>query len=119
MADILEEILSINRLIKDTHYDKFITNETSLRAVKYSLIIIGEASNKLSSDTQNKYNNVSWKDIISLRNRIVHAYFGINVRLLWDIVTTELVQLEFNIKNIISIEYPDQAQEVFRFYEKN
>ncbi|TAF77860.1 MAG: DUF86 domain-containing protein [Bacteroidetes bacterium] len=117
MADIFEEIISIENTIKDIDYEAFVSNEIKLRAVKYSLIIIGEAANKLSSETQTKYNAVSWKDIISLRNRIVHAYFGLKVRLLWDIITNELENLKQTIKLMISNEYPEEAVEVFKYYD--
>lgn len=117
MADILEEIISIENAIKNINYEEFVSNEIKLRAVKYSLIVIGEAANKLSSDTQLKYSSVSWKDIIALRNRIVHAYFGLKVRLLWDIITNELENLKHTIKIMITNEYPDDAAEVFKYFD--
>lgn len=117
LADILEEIVSIQNAIKDIDYENFVSNEIKLRAVKYSLIIIGEATNKLSAETQNKYNEIGWKDIISLRNRIVHAYFGLKVRLLWDIITNELDNLKLTIKLIIKNEYPEEYEEVFKHFE--
>lgn len=48
MADIFEEIISIENTIKDINYEEFVSDEIKLRAVKYSLIVIGEATNKLS-----------------------------------------------------------------------
>lgn len=116
MADILEEIINIENTIKDINYEEFVSDEIKLRAVKYSLIVIGEATNKLSIDTQTKYHTVSWKDIISLGNRIVHAYFGLKVRLIWDIITNELHDLKQTIKIMITNEYPEEAAEVFKYF---
>lgn len=119
LADILVEIISVQNIIKDIDYENFVSSEIKLRSVKYSLIVIGEAANKLSAETQNKYNQIGWKDIISLRNRIVHAYFGLKIRLIWDIITNELDDLKITIKLIIKNEYPEEFEAVIKYYEGN
>lgn len=118
MADIYEEIVSIQKVTLNIDYNTFVSDAIKLKAVKYSLIIIGEASNKLSKETLAKYSQVNWKEIISLRNRIVHEYFGLKVRLLWDIISQELEKLKEVVITMIKSEYPEDAIAVFKYYDK-
>jgi uncharacterized protein with HEPN domain len=118
LADIYGEILGIEKIIQNIDYETFVADSVKLKAVKYSLIVIGEASNKLSAATIEKYNRVNWKDIISLRNRIIHEYFGLKVRLLWDIVSQELEKLKSLVVLILESEYPEDAEAVFKYYEQ-
>jgi uncharacterized protein with HEPN domain len=68
------------------------------------LEIIGEAANNLSKDCQNRYPNVPWREIISMRNRLIHAYFGIDYNIVWQTVTENLPTLLTTIEEIIKYE---------------
>ena len=61
-----------------------------LFAVIRCIEIIGEAVSKVSSDTQAKHRAIPWAEMRGMRNRLIHAYFDINVRLVWDTVTDDL-----------------------------
>ena len=63
--------------------------------------IIGEAANRVSSDTQKKHPEVPWPKIIGMRNRLVHGYDVIDFDLLWDTVTTDLPPLMNALKGIV------------------
>lgn len=55
--------------------------------------IVGEASARLSKQTRDANPQVPWVDIIGMRNRIVHAYFDIDIELVWKTVTEDLPEL--------------------------
>lgn len=57
--------------------------------------IIGEAANRVTVETQNKTPSIRWKEIISLRNRLIHGYDNVDKDILWQI-------LEFDIPELIS-----------------
>jgi len=63
--------------------------------------IIGEASKFIPDDIRMKYENVDWKGIVGLRNRIAHEYFDISLSIVWHIVTEELPILEEQMKGIL------------------
>lgn len=63
-----------------------ISAEKTLRELE----IIGEAVGKISSGVKSKYSDVLWQPIKDFRNKIVHEYFGIDYRMVWDIVKNEL-----------------------------
>ncbi len=65
------------------------------------LEIIGEASTNLSGEFQEKHSEVPWGQIIGLRNRIVHAYFDINLDVTWDIAQGDIPELKKQIESIL------------------
>lgn len=52
--------------------------------------IIGEAAYQLSEETQATIPGMPWKDIVGMRHRLVHAYFDINLDILWRTVMEDL-----------------------------
>jgi len=61
-----------------------------LLALVKDLEIIGEAASKLTPEIRAHYPQLPWIDIITMRNRLVHEYFGIDEDIVWDTVTKDL-----------------------------
>jgi uncharacterized protein with HEPN domain len=55
--------------------------------------IIGEAASRVSPETQAKHTGIPWVDIVGMRNRLIHAYFEIDLDRVWDTVTDDLPPL--------------------------
>lgn len=55
--------------------------------------IIGEAAYRVSPETQEQLPEIPWDDIISMRHRLVHAYFDINLDILWRTIEDDLPPL--------------------------
>ena len=79
------------------------TNQMLVRALSMSIGIIGEAASKISGDTQAAYPDIPWPQIIGMRHRIIHAYFDINLDILWNTVQEDLPELVKALKNIDSL----------------
>lgn len=71
-----------------------------LSAIIRELEIIGEAVNMLSENFQNKHQHIPWKDMIGMRNRLIHAYFDINLDIVWETVTVDIPVLFRDIQKI-------------------
>jgi uncharacterized protein with HEPN domain len=65
------------------------------------LEIIGEAANHLTSHFKKLYSEIQWREIINLRNILIHEYFGIDTKIVWDIIKIDIVTLKSQIKEII------------------
>ena len=63
---------------KDFSKDDLIQDETLKRAVVRSLEIIGEATKKIPADFKIKWGSINWKNMASMRDRLIHDYIGIN-----------------------------------------
>lgn len=62
-------------------------------AVVRCLEIIGEAANRVSDEVQQKYPLIPWREVVGMRNRIVHAYFDVDLDIIWQVVKVDLPQL--------------------------
>jgi len=76
-------------------------------AVVKDIEIIGEAANQLSSSCRAQAAHLPWQEIIGMRNRLVHAYFEIDVEIVWAVVTQDLPALLPNLERLITPETPD------------
>jgi uncharacterized protein with HEPN domain len=55
--------------------------------------IIGEAANQISQVTKNDLPSIPWEEMTGMRNRLVHAYFDINLDILWRTIQDDLPAL--------------------------
>ena len=63
--------------------------------------IMGEAANHVSESCQAKYFQIPWRQIIGMRNRIIHAYFDVDLDIIWQVITQDLGSLLSEIQKAI------------------
>ena len=73
--------------------DPFLADRKSQDATIRNLEIIGEAVKRLSPRLRSTHPDVPWKRIAGMRDKMIHDYFGIDHRLVWDVVERELPRL--------------------------
>ncbi len=71
-------------------------------ALVKALEIIGEAANQVSDSTRNEVAALPWADVIGMRHRLIHAYFDINLDILWQTVQQDLPPLITALDNALS-----------------
>lgn len=70
-------------------------------AIVRAIEIIGEAASKISTKTQTACPGLPWPNIIGMRNRLVHAYFDIDLDRVWETITDDLPALIEGLRAII------------------
>jgi len=98
---ILEAISKAERYVKGFSFEEFLKNEEKKDAVVRNLEIIGEAAAKISQKTRKRHPNIQWRDIIDMRNRLIHEYFGVDFKIVWNVIKEELPILNKQLKQII------------------
>jgi len=101
LRHMLDAVREANGFIEERSREDLDRNTMLVFALTRAIEIIGEAASKISSETQNKHSEVPWAQIIGMRNRIVHAYFDINLDRLWDTVVVSLPVLEHQLEQLI------------------
>ena len=56
----------------------------------------------LPEDLKNKYPEVEWRKVAGMRDRLIHGYFDIDYKLVWDVVLNKIPELKKKIKKILS-----------------
>jgi uncharacterized protein with HEPN domain len=62
-------------------------------ALKRFLEVLGEAANRVSEATRVKMPGIPWRDIVSMRNRLIHAYATVDRNVVWEVVNVDLPAL--------------------------
>lgn len=75
-------------------YLAFASDLKTQDAVIRNLEIIGEAARVLPESIKLQATDIEWRKIIALRNLLLHAYFGVSLPIVWDVVCNKLDQLE-------------------------
>jgi uncharacterized protein with HEPN domain len=70
-------------------------------AIIKSIEIIGEAASRVTETFKTENSNIPWNDIINMRNRLIHAYFDVNLDIVWQTIKTDLPDLIKALKEII------------------
>ena len=101
VADMLEAIAKIERYVSALTDRQFLEDERTSDAVVRNLEIIGEAASRLPYAYRSTASQVPWHQVIGLRNRIVHEYFGIDLPLVWVIIHTDLPRLGEMLRGLV------------------
>jgi len=104
LSDIQEAVRRIRAYTTAMTYEAFLADTRTQDAVIRNLEIIGEATKTLSAGLRVRYAGVPWKGMAGVRDRLIHHYFGVNLDIVWHIVTSELPQIALQIEEIMQNE---------------
>lgn len=79
-------------------YKDFICNDLVIEACVFNLSQLGELSNKLDDDFQKANSEIPWRQLYGLRNRIIHDYEGVNLKLVWEIISEDVPGLKEKLR---------------------
>jgi uncharacterized protein with HEPN domain len=99
---ILDAIVEIETYIHEATKEQFLHNSMMRFASIKQIEIIGEAANQVTNETKDKFSEIEWKQIIGLRNILVHEYFGVDNSLIWQIVITDIPKLKERIVDVLN-----------------
>ncbi len=100
IEDILNSIKNIEEFSKNLDKEKFSKDNLRQSAIIRQLEIIGEAVKNIPHSFREKYPSIAWKDIAGLRDILNHAYFGVNLDRIWNIIEHDLPKLKEKINSI-------------------
>lgn len=98
---MLDHTVEAVEIAKDRDRQDLDTDRQLNLALVRLLEVVGEAAVRVSKETRNRYPQIPWPEIISLRNRLIHGYDAVDFDILWTIVHDDLPPLIEKIEKVI------------------
>lgn len=95
-------ISDVEMFVEGVTEKEFFENREKQYAVLRAFEIIGEATKNLSSELKKCNPEVDWKSIVGMRDKLIHAYFGVNLSLVWETAKKDIPVLREQIRRILA-----------------
>ena len=93
LLDILIAARKAMKFVEGIDRNEFEDDELIQNAVMRPLEIIGEASARISKEFRKTHTQIPWREMVGLRNRLIHEYFRIDFGAVWDTIQKDLPKL--------------------------
>ncbi|MDD4497909.1 MAG: DUF86 domain-containing protein [Methanosarcinaceae archaeon] len=101
LGHILDSIERIEEYTEGMEKADFLSSNLVQDGTIRQIEIIGEATKNLSMGLREKYIHIPWKDIAGMRDRLIHHYFGVDLKAVWNSVKVDIPALKDEITSII------------------
>ena len=93
LLDMLLAARDAEEFASELTFETFEDDKLRQHAIIKAIEIIGEAANSVSAEARDVHPEIPWREIVGMRNRLVHAYFEVDVELLWATVQRDIPKL--------------------------
>lgn len=100
LQDIFNAINQIEEYQRGMTLDTFINDKKTIDAIVRNLEIIGEAANNIPQEFKTSNPTIPWREMISMRNKVLHEYFGVDLEILWKTTHEDLPQLKQELEKL-------------------
>lgn len=101
LNDIIEAIRLIEEFTENINFDEFIKDKKTQFAVIRALEIIGEAAKNIPNEAKSNHAKVPWSEMARMRDKLIHAYFGVDLRVVWKTIKEDIPLLKPLIEELI------------------
>ena len=91
----------MNYIQKGLTFDEFVANELVSDAVIKNILVIGEATKHIPEQIRTKNPEIEWRKMAGMRDMMIHGYFSINYRIVWDVIQNKIPTLKQQINKLL------------------
>lgn len=102
LLQIIKRCNRVTSKVSNITEAEFSRNDDVKEVVCFNLFQIGELANVLSLEFMKEYNKIPWKQIIGMRNKIVHGYDTINLEIVWNTAIESIPELKSYCEEILN-----------------
>ena len=94
LFDIVDAIEKIENFTEGLNFKEFENDDKTVFAVIRAFEIIGEAVKKIPEDIKDDNKNIPWKLISGMRDKLIHDYFGVDIKVVWETIKEDISQIK-------------------------
>ena len=100
VSKLLAYTEKIMKYCEGCDYDSFVADTKLVEACVFNLSQMGELCKSIDADYAKNYPQIPWNEMYGLRNRIVHDYEGVNMLLVWEIISEDIPALSAALRKL-------------------
>ena len=94
IEDIIDALNKSMKFVEGMEYENFVGDDKSVFATVRAIEVIGEAVKNIPEDVKKEYPEIPWRDMAGMRDKLVHEYFGVDLKRVWKTVKEEIPPLK-------------------------
>jgi uncharacterized protein with HEPN domain len=102
LQDIIEAMDDIESFVKGMSFEEFKEDKRTFLACVRSIEIIGEAVKNLPDALRDDHDGVPWREVAGMRDKVIHAYFGVSHEIIWKTIHTRFPEFRESIEGILA-----------------
>jgi uncharacterized protein with HEPN domain len=102
LRDILQYMQDAQDFVRGVARERFAADKKTLYATVRAIEVIGEATKNIPEDLRRRHPAVPWKEMAGMRDKLIHAYVGIDIETVWLTVTDRIPALRPLIARVLA-----------------
>ncbi len=98
---IAESIKKIEGYLGNISFEEFSSKDIIVSAVVRELEVIGEAASQIGDSYKDLHTGIPWGNMVAMRNRLIHEYFGVDKKIVWETCKSDLKELKVAIEPLL------------------
>ena len=104
LEDLLDALCKSEQFAARMTLEEFLEDEKTTFAVIRALEVVGEAAKQIPEEVQRRYATVPWREMARMRDKLIHHYFGVDLRVVWKTVQEDVPDLIPVIQEVLNVE---------------
>ena len=101
LQHIVDSIMHIEDFLRERGFEQMKQDVMCYHAVVYNIMVIGEAANLLTKEFRDGHGEIPWRQIIDMRNVLIHGYYNTSPLFIWETYTNDLPVLKSQVEKYI------------------
>jgi len=101
IEDIIDAMDKALKFVEDISYEEFTKDDKTIFAVIRAIEIIGEAVKNIPEDIRKEYPEIPWRGMAGMRDKIIHGYFGVDIKVVWDTVKKRVPRVKLLFERML------------------
>ena len=102
IKDIIAAMESIEGFVEGMSFEELMQDDKTASAVIRKFEIVGEATKLFPDELKEEHPEIQWKRMAGMRDRLIHAYFGVDYKLVWEAIKAEVPSMKLKLQEILT-----------------